>query len=109
MQRHQGDTAPSNQLGEVTGFKSGQSVYVHELIHLFGAGYHSNAFQCTTPDADMSDMLKCPSYEYGDLFDILGTSQSYVQWIKRCYPPALDQKLGGLLIAWHAAIVRTQQ
>ena len=36
---------PKNQAGEFTGLKAGQWVYLHETIHGFGAGYHSNLFK----------------------------------------------------------------
>jgi len=52
----------------------GNRVYVHELMHLFGAGYHSNAKACNNPGIDQKDILACPHLEYGDLFDVLGSS-----------------------------------
>ena len=36
---------PKNKAGEFTGLKAGQWVYLHETIHGFGAGYHSNLFK----------------------------------------------------------------
>ena len=64
----------TNRYGEERGFSS---VYVHELVHLLGAGYHSNAYKCDNPTLDQADILACPSYEYGDLYDILGSSQGF--------------------------------
>lgn len=50
----------TNRLGEEVGFSP---TYVHELIHLLGAGYHSNKLQCLTPMSDQTDVLACPSNE----------------------------------------------
>ena len=50
----------TNLLGEDVGFSS---TYVHELLHLLGTGYHSNALQCLTPMSDQTDILACPSNE----------------------------------------------
>lgn len=63
---------------EGLGFYGSQKTYIHELFHLLGYQYHSNAYQCSDPLAH-PDVLKCPTLEYGDLYDIMGKSTGYLK------------------------------
>jgi len=55
----------------------GNHVFVHEMLHSLGAGYHSNAKACNYPGTDQTNPLACPTLEYGDLFDVLGSSSGH--------------------------------
>lgn len=64
-------TSDGNELGDRPGINRIQLAYVHEIGHLLGHQYHSNAYQCLDPSTQ-KDVLDCSSYEYGDDFDIMG-------------------------------------
>ena len=49
------------------------AVYLHEMLHALGLGYHRNAIECG-PDAGPAAWRDCPDVEYGDHFDMLGSS-----------------------------------
>ena len=72
-----GSSSSTTADGEADGFAFSQRTFVHELWHLFGAGYHQNAHKCLSPGSDQTDVLACPSYEYGDKYEILGGSNGW--------------------------------
>jgi len=69
----------ANDLGDTPGISRTQLAYVHELGHLLGHQYHSNAYQCLDPNTQQN-VLECSSYEYGDDFDIMG-GFGYATWM----------------------------
>ena len=54
-----------------------QTGYTHEILHLLGAGYHSNMLQCLNPGVDQRDVLSCANAEYTDYYDLLGSSNGW--------------------------------
>ena len=54
-----------------------QTGYTHEVLHLLGAGYHSNMLQCLNPGVDQRDVLSCANAEYTDYYDLLGSSNGW--------------------------------
>lgn len=67
-----------NRNGEGIGLFGGQTTYIHELFHHLGFAYHSNSYECLDPMAH-PDVLGCPSSEYGDLYDVMGTGTGYLK------------------------------
>jgi hypothetical protein len=58
--------------GEPTGFKSWHKVFLHEMIHILGAGFHSAMKVCS----EQTTSMKCTYEEYGDKYDVLGTGNA---------------------------------
>eukprot|EP00911_Craspedida_sp_UC1_P000007 UC1_evm1s6 len=57
-----------------------QTVFVHELLHAFDLAFHSGSASQCPPDKPAQEWRDCPGADYGNLFDMLGSSnhkQSY--------------------------------
>merc|ERR1719445_1248481 len=50
------------------------TTFLHEMGHFFGFGFHSNTKTCLEP---MPDIMNCPALEYGDMYDVMGSSGRY--------------------------------
>ena len=56
-------------------------VYVHELLHTLGLGYHQNGIRCSSEEissfgaSSTESWRDCDSKEYKNLFDVLGSAR----------------------------------